>query len=99
MVEDALSFDVLMTKVRLGDGDALATLLQRYEHEVHRVARCLLGRELRSALDPMDLVQSVHRTLILGFRDNKIDIPSPQKLVALAVTVARHKVQCAARRI
>jgi RNA polymerase sigma-70 factor (ECF subfamily) len=99
MSEVSETFDTLMLKVRLGDGEALAELLQRYEHEVHQAARCLLGRTLRSSLDPVDLVQSVHRTLILGFRHNTFDIPTPEKLVALAVGVARKKVQRAARRL
>ena len=89
MPEVADAFDNLMRKVRLGDGKALPQLLQRYEHEVHRAACHLLGRSLRSSLDPSDLVQSVHRTLIHGFRDNKIVVASPQKLVALAVAVVR----------
>lgn len=98
MPEVADAFDNLMRKVRLGDGKALSQLLQRYEHEVHRAACHLLGRSLRSSLDPSDLVQSVHRTLIHGFRDNKIVVASPQKLVAPAVAV-RNKVLRAARKL
>ena len=92
MPEIADAFDNLMRKVRLGDGKALTQLLQRYEREVHQAASYLLGRSLRSSLDPSDLVQSVHRTLLVGFRDNKIVVTSPEKLVALAVAVARNKV-------
>jgi RNA polymerase sigma factor (sigma-70 family) len=97
--EVADAFSSLMRKVRLGDRKALAQLLQHYEREVHQAACHLLGRALRSSLDPADLVQSVHRTLIHGLRDNKFDVASPEKLVALAVTVARNKVFRAARRL
>ena len=99
MPEVADAFSSLMRKVRLGDRKALAQLLQHYEREVHQAACHLLGRALRSSLDPADLVQSVHRTLIHGLRDNKFDVASPEKLVALAVTVARNKVFRAARRL
>jgi RNA polymerase sigma-70 factor (ECF subfamily) len=40
----------------------------------------------------MDLVQSVHRSLLVGLRDQKFDISSPQKLIALASTIARRKI-------
>jgi RNA polymerase sigma-70 factor (ECF subfamily) len=85
-------FDILMAKVRLGDSDALAQLVQVYENEVRRTARCMLGRALRSYLEPADLVQSVHRTLLVGLRQNKFQITTPQKLLALAATVTRHKI-------
>ncbi|HVS35811.1 MAG TPA: sigma-70 family RNA polymerase sigma factor [Gemmataceae bacterium] len=99
MQDVADAFSNLMRKVRLGDHKALAQLLQHYEREVHQAACHLLGRSLRSSLDPADLVQSVHRTLLRGLRDNKFEVASREKLVALAVTVARNKVFRAARRL
>jgi RNA polymerase sigma-70 factor (ECF subfamily) len=47
---------------------------------------------LRPYLDSVDLVQSVHKSLMLGLRKEKLDISSPDKLVALAVTMVRRKV-------
>jgi RNA polymerase sigma-70 factor (ECF subfamily) len=81
-----------MTRVRLGDEEAVAQLLLHYEKEVQRTARALLSRSLRSYLEPADLVQSVHRTLLHCLRQDKIEITSPEKLCALAVTVARRKI-------
>jgi RNA polymerase sigma-70 factor (ECF subfamily) len=40
----------------------------------------------------MDIVQSVHRSLLVGLRDQKFDIRSPDKLVALASLMVRRKV-------
>ena len=40
----------------------------------------------------MDLLQSVHRSLLVGLREAKFDISSPEKLIALASTIARRKV-------
>ncbi len=99
MLDAPEEFTALMKKVRLGDRKALSHLLSCYEREVHQAARYLLGRALRSSLDPADLVQSVHRTLILGLRQNKIQVSSPANLVALALTVARNKAVRAARQL
>lgn len=85
-------FAELVARVRLGDEAALAELTQRYEAELHLAARVLLGRALRAHLDSADLVQSVHHSLLLGLRQNKIRLTSPQELLGLAVTMARRKV-------
>jgi RNA polymerase sigma-70 factor (ECF subfamily) len=86
------AFHLLLQLVRLGDEDALAELARRYEPEVRLTARVLLGRALRCHLDSLDLVQSVHHTLLLGLRQNKFVIASPQQLLGLAVTLVRRKV-------
>jgi RNA polymerase sigma-70 factor (ECF subfamily) len=99
MSEATEEFTALMRRVHLGDRNALSHLLNCYEREVRQAAQCLLGRSLRSSLDPADLVQSVHRTLILGIRANKVQVHSRGSLLALALTVARHKAVRAARQV
>ncbi len=64
----------------------------RYEKQVLIAARVLLGPLLRPHLDSVDIVQSVHRSLLAGLRSRKFDISSPAKLVALASMMARRKV-------
>jgi RNA polymerase sigma-70 factor (ECF subfamily) len=91
-LETAEEFASLMGRVRLGDDDALAQLVLHYEREVERTAQVMLSRTLRSYLDPADLVQSVHRSLLPFLRQNKGTIDDPQKLRALAVTLARRKI-------
>jgi RNA polymerase sigma factor (sigma-70 family) len=85
-------FALLLRRVRLGDEESLAELTRRYEPEVLLAARALLGRALRSHLDPADLVQSVHQTLLLGIRDKKFDFSSDQQLLGLVMTLVRRKV-------
>ena len=85
-------FAALLGRARQGDSSALAQLARQYESKVRVVARVLLGPALRPYLDSMDLVQSVHRSLMLGLRQDKSDISSPEKLVALALTLVRRKV-------
>jgi RNA polymerase sigma-70 factor (ECF subfamily) len=82
----------LLDRIRGGDEDALYQLLQQYEARLRTAARVLLGPDLRSQMDSLDLVQSVHRVLLPGLREGKYEIASVDKLIALARTVVRHKV-------
>jgi RNA polymerase sigma factor (sigma-70 family) len=92
-------FAALLLRARAGDRSALTHLAAQYEPEVRIVARVLLGQALRPYLDSLDLVQSVHKSLLMGLRGNKFDISSPEKLVALALTVVRRKVARHWRRV
>src|SRR5215207_8494949 len=85
------AFDDLLARARLGDSAAMSALAKRYEPEVLAVARVRLGPALRPYLDTFDLVQSVHRSLIVGLRNNKFAFSGPEQLVALAVTIVRRK--------
>ena len=85
-------FAALLGRARRQDPQALALLVQEYEPKIRLVARVLLGPALRPYLDSLDLVQSVHRSLMLGVRQDKYDIAGPEQLVALALTMVRRKV-------
>ncbi len=91
MDDPALPFDELLARARAGDADATAALVRRYEPEVRAVARVRLGPALRPHLDTADLVQSVHKSLLVGLRANRFAFDSPAQLVALAVTIVRRK--------
>jgi RNA polymerase sigma factor (sigma-70 family) len=82
----------MLARARQGDQTALAELARTYEAEVRIMAHVHLGPALRPYLDSLDLVQSVHRSLLLGLRQDKFDISSPEKLVGLALTMVRRKV-------
>lgn len=56
-----------------------------------RWSRVRLGKALQPYLDTVDLVQSVHRELFVGLRDDRFQIASPEKLIALALTIVRRK--------
>jgi RNA polymerase sigma-70 factor (ECF subfamily) len=92
-------FAVLIERSRQGDASAMAELVRHYEVEVRIVARVKLGLALRPYLDSVDLVQSVHRSLLLGLRANKFDISTPEQLTALAVTMVRRKIARQWRRL
>ena len=99
MTDTLDDFATLLARSRQGDRDALTKLAERYEAKVRLVARVLLGPALRPHLDSIDLVQSVHRTLMLGLREGKFDVSSPEKLVALTLIMVRRKVAHHWRRI
>jgi RNA polymerase sigma-70 factor (ECF subfamily) len=84
-------FDLLLTAARSGDPLALQRLVEQYEPELRIVARQRLGAALQPHLDSIDLVQSVHRSLLIGIREQRFDISSPQKLIGLALTIVRRK--------
>jgi RNA polymerase sigma-70 factor (ECF subfamily) len=86
-----LPFNELLAKARAGDESALGELARRYEPDVRAVARVRLGPALRPYLDTMDLVQSVHRSLLVGLRQNKFELTNLDNLVGLAVTMVRRK--------
>jgi RNA polymerase sigma factor (sigma-70 family) len=92
-------FDALVARARAGDAAALAELARRYEPDVRAVARLRLGPALRPYLDSVDLVQSVHRSLMRGLRDEKFDLAGPEQLVALALTMVRRKAARAWRKL
>lgn len=92
MSEALEEFAALLQKARGGDPAAVAQLCRQYESKVRLVARVLLGPALRPYLDSVDLVQSVHRSLLLGMRKDKFDISTPENLIALALTLVRRKV-------
>ena len=85
-------FADLLARARRNDPGAQAELVCRYEAKVRLVARVLLGPALRPYLDSLDLVQSVHRSLLLGLRESKFAVSSAEQLVALATTMVRRKV-------
>jgi RNA polymerase sigma-70 factor (ECF subfamily) len=99
MPDSAESFAALLARARHGDEAAMAHLVEQYEPQVRAVARVRLSAALRPYLDTMDLVQSVHRSLMVGLRENKFDISSPENLIGLAVTMLQRKVARHWRRV
>src|SRR5436189_5502451 len=71
------TFEEILAKARTGDEAALSDLARQYEPEVRAVARVRLGPALRPYLDTMDLVQSVHRRLLVGLRNNMFAFSGP----------------------
>lgn len=82
----------LLARVRGGDEAAAAELVQRYERAVLRSVRSRLGKSMRSAMDSMDVMQSVHRSLLTGVKNERFQFASPQQLIGLAMVMVQRKV-------
>jgi RNA polymerase sigma factor (sigma-70 family) len=91
MPESPGDFATLLTQARGGDRSALESLVREYEPKLRLVARVLLGPALRPYLDSMDLVQSVHRSLLMGLRKQQFTFEKPGDVLALAVKLCRRK--------
>ena len=92
MAPDRDAFDTLMTRLRAGDTAAFEDLVRGYGPAVERAARVLLGRPLRAQFDTLDLLQTVHRTLLLGLRTGRFSVSDPHHLRHLALTLLRRKI-------
>jgi DNA-directed RNA polymerase specialized sigma24 family protein len=85
-------FADLLARVRGGDDAATAELVQRYERAVLRSVRSRLSRSMRGAMDSMDVMQSVHRSLLTGVKNERFQLTTPQQLIGLAVVMVQRKV-------
>ena len=85
-------FLALLTRVRQGDELAASELVHRYERTVLRSVRSRLGKNMRRTLDSADVLQSVHRSLLVGIKNERYRVSSPQQLIGLAVVMVQRKV-------
>ncbi len=89
---DSTGFDQLLQEARAGNRVALDRLIREYESELVKVVKSRLGNSLRPYFDSVDLIQSVHKSVLLGIRNEKFDIRSPEHLVRLAALIVRRKI-------
>jgi RNA polymerase sigma-70 factor (ECF subfamily) len=85
-------FLALLVRVRQNDESAARELVHRYERAVLRSVRSRLGKSMRGALDSADVLQSVHRSLLVGLKIERYHVTSPQQLIGLAVVMVQRKV-------
>src|SRR5262245_5998550 len=85
-------FAKLLARVRTGDDSAADELVRRYEKAVLRCVRSRLSRTLRGAMDSLDVMQSVHRSLLIGLKNQRFQMTSPEQLIGLAVVMVQRKV-------
>src|SRR4051812_41695982 len=93
------AFAGLLARVRAGDTDACRQLVEQYEPELRRVIRIRLCEPLlRSNVDTADICQSVLMDFFARVQLGQYEFSSPQDLVRLLLTMARHKLLNHARR-
>jgi RNA polymerase sigma-70 factor (ECF subfamily) len=91
--EEAAQFADLIRRVRAGEGEAAAELVRRYEPAIRSVVRVhLRDPRLRRVLDSTDVCQSVLATFFVRANLGQYELDTPQNLLRLLATIARHKV-------
>lgn len=96
---DQATFTVFIRRIRGGDEQAAASLVQHYEPLIRRMVRLQLTRQgLRRLFDSMDVCQSVLASFFTRAAAGQYDLQRPDQLVKLLVTMARNQLVSAARR-
>jgi RNA polymerase sigma-70 factor (ECF subfamily) len=91
MAED-ISFHELIRRVRAGDQAAAMQLVQHYEPAIRRSVRLRLDPRLRRVCDSMDLCQAVLGSFFVRAASGQYELDTPEQLLKLLATMARHKV-------
>ncbi len=92
------SFQELIQRVRMGDSEAAAELVRRYEPTIRRVARVRLSdTRLQRLFDSMDICQSVLGSFFVRTALGQYDLKTPEQLLKLLVSMSRKKVADHAR--
>src|SRR4051794_6094759 len=88
----AESFRALIARVRAGDEQAAAELVQRYEPAIRRAARVrLVDTRLNRLLDSMDICQSVMASFFVRAALGQFELETPDQLLRLLATMTRNK--------
>jgi RNA polymerase sigma-70 factor (ECF subfamily) len=91
MPDDESTFADLMRRVHEGSEEAVAELVQDYEHHILHAVRRQMNRRLRSKFDSRDFQQEVWASFFAhGWRVDQFT--RPEELIAFLATLARHKV-------
>ncbi len=93
------AFLELIDRVRDGDQEAAAQLVQTYAPAVRRAVKVQLrDRRLRRQFDSMDVCQSVLGAFFVRAALGQFDLQTPTDLCNLLATMVRNKVRTRARR-
>jgi RNA polymerase sigma factor (sigma-70 family) len=95
---DEAPFPELVRRVRNGDSHAATELVRRYEPAIRRVVRVRLGGRMAALFDSMDVCQSVLGSFFLRVGAGQFTIETPDDLLKLLATMARHKLAFQIRR-
>jgi RNA polymerase sigma-70 factor (ECF subfamily) len=92
------SFADLIRRVRGGDEAAAAEVVRLYEPAIRRSVRPRLDPRLRRTYDSTDLSQAVLCSFFLRAAAGQYQLETPEQLLKLLASMARHKLAKAGRR-
>jgi RNA polymerase sigma-70 factor (ECF subfamily) len=91
-------FTELLGRVYVGDAEAAAELVRRYEPAIRLEVRlCLTDHRLRRLVDSMDICQSVLASFFVRAAAGQYDLNRPEQLLRLLVAITRNKARHMAR--
>lgn len=86
-------FQDLIQRVRAGEQDAAANLVQHFEPQIRREVRLRLTQpQMRRTLDSVDICQSVFGKFFVKASLGELEFDRPQQLLRLLCQMARNKV-------
>ena len=98
-MSEQITFADFMDRIRSGDEQAAAELVERYAPVIRREVRWQLqDPSLCRLFDSMDICQSVLGSFFARSAGGQFDLDRPDQLARLLVTMARNKLASAVRR-
>jgi RNA polymerase sigma factor (sigma-70 family) len=98
MMENTDAFEELVRRVRQGDAQAAAQLVETYGHVIRVAVRTKLSDPaLRRQFDSMDVCQSVLKSFFSRASAGQFDICNPNQLARLFIAMAQNKLAMRAR--
>lgn len=88
----------LLDRIRSGDEQAAAELLDRYTDRLIALARSRLSKKMARRLDPEDIVQSACRSFFRSARQGRYEVRDSDDLWRLLAAITVHKAVCQVRR-
>src|SRR5207244_5398262 len=94
------SFAAFVRRIRAGEPEAAAELIQHFEPVIRlEVRRRLSDPALYRQFDSMDICQSVMLSFFMRARAGQYDLEQPQQLLKLLVAMAQNKLAVQARKL
>ena len=94
MTADEVPTDhTLLARIKAGQDDAATQLYLRYAHRLRALAVRRTADDLKSRIDPEDIVQSVFRTFFRRASRGEYAVPEGEELWKLFLVIALNKVR------
>ncbi len=86
----------LLRRFRTGEQEAATRLYLRYAKRLHGLASAQTGQDLKTRIDPEDIVQSVFRTFFRRAQEGHYLVPDGEELWKLFLVIGLNKIRDAA---
>ncbi len=94
-----IDFAELIVRVKAGDEEAIARLIEQFGPEVRIMVRSRLPDKLRGQFDTMDFAQVVWNSVVVNCRERAEPFDEPKHLIGFLIGVVKNKVAQEHRRL